>query len=162
MKRVFAIVLCILLLAGCSHGVKIEADETTFLIGLRNSCDCEIYKVHHEYYIGDKPAGGGYACNADGSALSFDDVLIKDFIRADFPEGDNLAEFRIEVFVVDGAGVAYPCGEPLSLNAAFGNVYEIIITGNYGNGFCAAWRENEREERIWNWKNTVRIGVKTI
>ena len=162
MKRLPPFLMLVLLLCGCSSGTKIEANESTFLIGLRNNCDCETYKVRYEYYIGDRSIGGGYACNADGSALSFDDVLIKDFIRADFPEGDNLAEFRIEVFVVDGAGVAYPCGEPLSLNAAFGNVYEIIITGNYGNGFCAAWRENEREERIWNWKNTVRIGVKTI
>jgi len=142
MKRVFAIVLCILLLAGCSHGVKIEADETTFLIGLRNSCDCEIYKVHHEYYIGDKPAGGGYTCNADGSAIRFGDVMLKDFIPADFPEGANLAEFCIEVFVVDGAGKEYPCGEPLSLNAAYGNEYEIIITGNYESGFAAAWSES--------------------
>ena len=101
MKRILTIVLAVLLLSGCSGGVKIEANETTFLIGIRNNCDCEIYKVHHEYYIGEEPAGGGYICNADGSAISFDDVLVKDFIPADFPEDANLAEFRIEVFVTD-------------------------------------------------------------
>lgn len=41
MKRVFTIVLCILFLSGCSGGVKIEANESTFLIGFRNECDCE-------------------------------------------------------------------------------------------------------------------------
>ena len=141
MKRILSIVLCILLLTGCAGGVKIEANETTFLIGIRNNCDCEIYKVHHEYYIGEAPAGGGYICNADGSAISFDDVLVKDFISADFPEGADLSEFHIEVFVVDGAGKEYPCGEALSLNAAYGNTYEIIITGNENSGFCAAWNE---------------------
>ena len=162
MKRVFAFVMLAFLFSGCSGGVKIEANESTFLIGLRNQCDCEIYNVHHEYYIGDKPAGGGYACNADGSAIRFGDVMLKDFIPADFPEGANLDEFCIKVFVVDGAGKEYPCGEPLSLNATYGNEYEIIITGNYESGFAAAWSERETEERIWNWKNTVRIGRKTI
>ena len=142
MKRVFAFVMLAFLFSGCSHGVKIEADETTFLIGLRNSCDCEIYKVHHEYYIGDEPVGGGYVCNADGSAIRSGDVMLKDFIPADFPEGANLAEFCIEVFVVDGAGKEYPCGEVLSQDAAYGNVYEIIITGNYEGGFAAAWSES--------------------
>ena len=143
MKRLMPLLMVVLLLCGCSGGVKIEANETTFLIGLRNNCDCEIYKVHHEYYIGDKPIGGGYACNADGSAIRSGDVLVKDFISADFPEGADLSEFHIEVFVVDGAGKEYPCGEVLSLDAAYGNVYEIIITGNYESGFCAAWSENE-------------------
>ena len=142
MKRILAIVLAVLLLSGCSGGVKIEANKSTFLIGLRNECDCEIYKVHHEYYIGDTPTGGGYACNADGSAIEYGDVMLKDFIPADFPEGVNLAEFRIEVFVVDGAGKEYPCGEALCLDAAYGNEYEITITGNYERGFCAAWSEN--------------------
>lgn len=142
MKQILAIVLCVLLLTGCSRGVKIEANESTFLIGLRNQCDCEIYKIHHEYYIGDKPAGGGYICNADGSAISFDDVLVKDFIPADFPEEANLAEFRIEVFVTDGTGAKFSCGEALSLNAAYGNEYEITITGNEKSGFCAAWSED--------------------
>ena len=142
MKRILAIVLAVLLLSGCSGGVKIEANESTFLIGLRNNCDCEIYKVHHEYYIGDKAIGGGYACNADGSAIEYGNVMLKDFIPADFPEGANLAEFRIEVFVVDGTGKEYPCGEALCLDAAYGNEYEITITGNYESGFCAAWSEN--------------------
>jgi len=142
MKRIFAFVMLAFLLSGCAGGAKIEANESTFLIGIRNNCDCEIYKVHHEYYIGEKPVGGGYICNADGSAISFDDMLVKDFIRADFPEGANLAEFRIEVFVVDGAGKEYPCGEALCLDAAYGNEYEITITGNYESGFCAAWSEN--------------------
>ena len=139
MRRVFTIVLCILLLTGCSHGVKIKADESTFLIGLRNNCDCEIYKLHHEYYIGDNPIGGGCACYADGSAIRTGDVLVKDFISADFPEGANLAEYRIEVFVVDGAGNEYSCGEALHLDAAYGNTNEIIITGNYESGFTASW-----------------------
>jgi len=142
MKRIGTILLCFLLLTGCAGGVKIEANETTFLVGIRNNCDCEIYKVHHEYYIGDKPAGGGYICNADGSALAFDDVLIKDFIPSDFPEGANLAEFRIEVFVTDGMGEKHPCGEALSLNAAYGHEYEVTITGNENSGFYAAWSEN--------------------
>lgn len=142
MKRILAILLAALLLSGCSGGVKIEANESTFLIGIRNHCDCEIYKVHHEYYLGDKPVGGGYICNADGSAISFDDVLVKDFIPADFPEGADLAEFHIELFVTDGAGKKHPCGEILSLDAAYGNEYEITITGNEKSGFCAAWSEN--------------------
>lgn len=141
MRRVFAFVMLAFLFSGCSSGAKIEANESTFLIGLRNHCDCEIYKVHHEYYIGDKPIGGGYACNADGSAIRSGDVLVKDFISADFPEGADLSEFHIEVFVVDGAGKEYPCGEVLSLDAAYGNVYEIIITGNYESGFCASLSE---------------------
>ena len=142
MKRIFAFAMLAFLLSGCSGGVKIEANESTFLIGLRNHCDCEIYKVHHEYYIGDEPAGGGYACNADGSAIRYGDVVLKDFIPADFPEGVNLDEFRIEVFVVNSAGKEYFCGEPLSLRAAYGNEYEITITGNYESGFRAAWSEN--------------------
>ena len=142
MKRLLSFPILVLLLYGCSSGIKIEANESTFLIGLRNHCDCEIYKVHHEYYIGEKPAGGGYACNADGSAIPSGNVMLKDFIPADFPEGANLAEFRIEVFVVDGAGKEYPCGKPLILNAAYGNEYEIIITGNYESGFAAAWSES--------------------
>ena len=142
MKRILAIVLAVLLLSGCSGGVKIEANESTFLIGLRNECDCEIYKVHHEYYIGEKPIGGGYACNADGSAIRSGDVLVKDFISADFPEGADLSEFYIEVFVVDGAGKEYPCGEALCLDAAYGNEYEITITGNYEGGFSSAWSES--------------------
>ena len=69
-------------------------------------------------------------------------MMLKDFIPADFPEGANVTEFRIEVFVVDGAGKEYPCGEVLSLDAAYGNVYEIIITGNYEGGFSSAWSES--------------------
>lgn len=143
MKRIPAIVLTVLLLSGCAGGVKIEANETTFLIGFRNNCDCGIYEVHHEYYIGEAPVGGGYICNADGSAISCGDVLVKDFIPADFPEGADLSEFRIEVFVTDGAGTKHPCGEALSLNAAYGNEYEITITGNEKSGFRAAWSETK-------------------
>ena len=142
MKRILTIVLAVMLLSGCAGGAKIEANESTFLIGFRNNCDCEIYKVHHEYYIGDDPAGGGYICNADGSAISLDDVLVKDFIPADFPDGANLSEFRIEVYVTDGTGTKQHCGEPLSLDAAYGNEYETTITGNEKSGFCAAWSEN--------------------
>jgi len=142
MKRILAIVLAASLLSGCSGGVKIEANESTFLIGIRNRCDCEIYKVHHEYYLGNKPVGGGYICNADGSAISFGDMPVKDFIQADFPEGANLAEFCIEVFVTDGTGKKHSCGEALRLNAAYGNEYQIIITGNEESGFYAVWGEN--------------------
>ena len=141
MKRLAVLLFLLLSLCGCSSGTKIEADENTFLIGFRNHCDCEIYKVHHEYYIGDKPTGGGYACNADGSAIRYGDVILKDFISADFPEGANLTELYVDVFVVDRAGKEYLCGEPLCLNPAYGNAYEIIITGNYESGFCAAWSE---------------------
>ena len=62
----------------------------------------------------------------------------------------------------DAPGKEYPCGKVLSLDAAYGNVYEIIITGNYEGGFSSAWSESETEERIWNWKNTVLTGRKTI
>ena len=141
MKRLAVLLFLLLSLCGCSGAAKIEADENTFLIRVQNHCDCEIDKVHYEYYIGNKPTGGGYACNANGSAIRYGDVMLKDFIPADFPEGANLAEFCIEVFVVDRAGKEYPCDEPLSLNAAYGNEYEIIITGNYESGFCAAWSE---------------------
>ena len=145
MKRRAVLLLLLLSLCGCSTGVNIEANESTFLIGFRNHCDCEIYKVHHEYYIGDKPAGGGYACNADGSAICYDDRMLKDFIPGDFPDGANLAEFRIELFVVDGAGQEYSCGGPLRRDAAYGSTYEIIITGDYESGFCAAWSDDK-----WN------------
>ena len=141
MKRILTTVLLLLLLSGCSSGVKIEANEHSFLIGFRNNCDCEIYKVHHEYYIGDEPIGGGYACNADGSAIRSGDVMLKDFIPADFPEGANLAEFRTEVFVVDGVGKEYPCGESLNLDAAYGKEFEFTLTGNYDSGFGATWSE---------------------
>lgn len=74
MKRLLSFPILVLLLYGCSSGIKIEANESTFLIGLRNHCDCEIYKVHHEYYIGEKPAGGG---DMNGIKLLFPEIAVK-------------------------------------------------------------------------------------
>lgn len=141
MKRLIAAALLVLLLCGCA-GEKIEANENCFLIRFRNNCGCEIYGVHLEYYLADKPIGGGFAGYANGEAIRYDDILTRDFIPADFPSDPDLTALRIEVYIVDGQQQEYLCPEIPELDAAWGNTYEIILTGNYESGFHAAWKEN--------------------
>lgn len=130
-------VLLLNLCACAGEKSAIEADENTFLVRFSLNGEAEVFGLHFEYYLDGKPAGGGLVGNADGSALKAEEVLTKDFIPADFPEGGDLTKFQLEIFIVDGQGQEHPCKEILSFGAAYGNVYDISIAGGYDTGFKA-------------------------
>lgn len=139
-RLVGLLLIAVLLLNLCAcagEKAAIQADENTFLVRFSLNGEAEVYALHFEYYLDGKPAGGGLVGNADGSALKAEEVLTKDFIPADFPEGGDLSKFQLEIFIVDGQGQEHPCKEMLSFAAAYGNVYDISIEGGYDTGFKA-------------------------
>lgn len=137
-KLVGILLVAVLLmsLCGCSTGdASIQANADTFLVRFQVDCEDEVFGIHFEYYLDGDPAGGGLTGNANGSALKTGEALTKDFIPADFPEGADLSQFQLEIFVVDEQGQEYPCAEVLSFAATYGHVYDITISGGYKAGF---------------------------
>lgn len=134
----FFILLLIFGLCACVDiGNPIEANDNAFLVGFHVDCNEDVYGIHFEYYLDGVPAGGGLTGNASGSKITTGDVLAKDFIPDDFPENADLSRFQLEIFVVDENGEEYPCNSVLNMAVAYGNTYDLSITGSYKDGFSA-------------------------
>lgn len=134
------VVLLLSLCACTAEKAVIQADDNTFLVRFCMECEVDVFSIHFEYYLDGQPAGGGLAGNVDGAVLKYGEVLTKEFIPADFPEGGDLSGFQIEIFALDGQGQEYICNGLLSFSAAYGNVYDISIRGGYNTGFTAEKR----------------------
>lgn len=131
----FFILPLLLALCACNGGgTAIEANESTFLVNFHVDCNEDVYAIHFEYYLDGTPVGGGKTGNADGSRITAGDVFTKDFIPKDFPEGADLSQFQLEIFVIDKNGDEYPSDSILSFETEYGKVYDISIAGSCKNG----------------------------
>ncbi len=139
MKRrfacVFITVLASVMLAACGSSGELQPDENTFYVSIANQCDSEIYGLHYEYYLGEEPIGGGFVTYASNKPIRENDVLSEDFIAAYFPEDSDLSAFRTEVFVILEDGQESSAGEPLAIDADYGQVYNFSLYGSDSEGF---------------------------
>lgn len=135
---IFLTMLLLFALCACNNvGTPIEANESAFLVNFHVDCNEDVYGIHFEYYLDGVPAGGGLTGNANGSKITTGDVFVKDFIPDDFPENADLSQFQLEILVVDKNGEEYPCSSVLNMAVAYGNTYNLSITGSYKDGFSA-------------------------
>jgi len=140
MKKIICYLLCIILSCGvCACGnineEVIKPDDNTFLVNFLNYCEEDVYEILFEYYLNDTSIGGGGVENADGSAFIEGDILTREFINKDFPESADTKDFGMEIFVVDQYGKEYPCSSKISFEAEYGEVYDILLTGDSQRGF---------------------------
>ncbi|HPR39468.1 MAG TPA: hypothetical protein PKY19_05950 [Oscillospiraceae bacterium] len=72
---------------------------------------------------------------AEGSAIAYGEILTKDFLPEDFPEGADLSGFYADGFVFLEDGDKIQAGDRISLPAEYGKTDSFLLTGNSGDGF---------------------------
>lgn len=71
----------------------------------------------------------------NGSPIGKKELLCKDFVSLDFPEGSDLALFEVEIFVLLAGDTEIQAGRRVAFPVAFGNNYVLIIAGSADSGF---------------------------
>lgn len=98
MKRITAVLLCLLLLTGCTpqpdRGISVRLD-----IGVE-----QLRGIYYEYAAGAGTLGSAEITNADGSGMERGAVVWLQFLPEDFPEGEIPEVFTVRVFLVDRRG----------------------------------------------------------
>ncbi len=134
-KRAISIVMLVLLtivgITGCAE--KSNSDSRSFRVIIHQNSEREIYGIHYEYYIANKPIGGGeqlpYSDNSipvgEKLTLTFDDVMVQG--------AENISNFMVEVFIKDENGQEYKTERDVKLNAEWGKDYEFNLKGSSPN-----------------------------
>lgn len=132
---IVSLILILGLITSCHYGnSEISASDNNFIVAVKNNCDMEIYGIHYEYYIAQKPIGGGSVEIANGSPYKKGELMSCEFLVEWFPENADLSLFEIEIFVLLGNDREQFVGEVVSINAEYGNVYHLSLTGDSVNG----------------------------
>ena len=148
MKKAAAAVCAAILalsLPGCGGPYTSAEDEITLQIQL--DLDEEIGLLVIDYAAGESSGSGGVS-NADKSPLKRDELLFYTLERRFFDDPSAVDSLRLTFTVItEYADPNYenvypeeytvPAGE-VSLNAEFGGVYSIAITGGRESGYRAA------------------------
>lgn len=137
-KTIFCSILILLLSLGlCACGVQGTKEDDAFKVSVKNECDGEIYGFHIEYGLGEEALGGGVCVNADGSAVKRGDTFNFSYTSKEFPEGDDdISSFNARLYVItDEEGTEQPAGEPIKLDAKFGEEKTLTVSGNETDGF---------------------------
>ena len=148
MKKAAAAVCAAILalsLPGCGGQYTSAEDEIALQIQL--DLDEEIGLLVIDYAAGESSGSGGVS-NADKSPLKRDELLFYTLERRFFEEPSAVDSLRLTfTFITEYADPNYenvypeeytvPAGE-VSLNAEFGGVYSIAITGGRESGYRAA------------------------
>ncbi len=136
---------------GSSSEVTAEQDEVLLEVTLET--EDEIYMVSYDTFIDGDMVNGGETGNVNGSAIT-DNVYIS-LTEDDFPEGSDLSALSIQFYIAyttDNAGdiesAANHDGQDivsneLSIEAAYGNKYSIVISGGKESGYAASLAEGE-------------------
>ena len=64
-----AVLLCLLTACAAADTTKNLAGDDNFYIAVVNDASDDIYGIHYEYYLGDRPIGGGEVLYADNTAI---------------------------------------------------------------------------------------------
>ena len=135
--------ILISLAAMASCGKTGGESGTAFYVDIINQADCDIYAVCYEYYLDGRACGGGACENADGTALRNGDVLSKEFIPADFPEGMSLEGFYMSVAVRLEDGTVAECQGGIDFSPEYGRRYAYVLSGSASAGFTINCKETD-------------------
>lgn len=134
-KRAISIVMLLLLtivgITGCQ--TRDNSQSRKFNVIIYQNSEKEIYGIHYEYYIANKPIGGceklPYSDNSilvgEKITLTFDDVMLQG--------AENISKFKVEVFIIDENGQEHKTETDIKLNAEWGKDYEFNLKGNSPN-----------------------------
>ena len=134
MVSFFLLAVFLACLSGCAS--KGDENSDVFYVTVTNHSSEPFEKIRYEYYLAETPTGGGDVEIYKGGTFSESAEVKFDFTSRSFPEGADLSEFRIELFVTCG-GTVYPAGGPIPISAVFGGNYPVIISGDTISGFTA-------------------------
>ncbi len=146
--------LALLTLAACTNSPASNDDLTNsvednaFEIAITNNCDTEIYGIHQEYYVAQEPIGGGDVTIAEGVPLKAGETIPFTFTSQDFPNDTDISLFEIEIFVILKDKKEQAAQQTVAIDAQFGNVYDISLTGNETDGFSIALSGNKETYNI--------------
>ena len=140
MKKALTAVLVLLFLSALGACKKEPAQpnirEDAFTVAVKNNCTSDIYGLHFEYYLGAAPTGGGGVRYAkENTPIAQGDILTREFLPKDFPEGADLTGFSIEIFVILKDESEIPAGMAISIPAVYGETYSYTLTGSADEGF---------------------------
>ena len=142
-KPICAMLLPVMLMLLASCGQTGSKDGTAFYVDIINQASDGIYSVHYEYYLDGRACGGGACENADGTALRNGDVLSKEFIPADFPEGMSLEGFYMSVAVRLEDGTVAECQGGIDFSPEYGRRYAYVLSGSASAGFTINCKETD-------------------
>ena len=142
-KLICAMLILISLAAMASCGKTGGESGTAFYVDIINQADCDIYAVCYEYYLDGRACGGGACENADGTALRTGDMISKEFIPADIPEGMSLEGFHMSVAVRLEDGTEVECKGGIAISPEYGRHYEYVLSGSVSAGFYMSCKETE-------------------
>lgn len=136
-NAVFALVLCVFLMAACS-GMNVSQNDEEFRIVIHQDTESAIYGVHCEYYIEDTPIGGTEAVivgNGDVIPIEPGDTISFPFYKQSFPENADLSKLLVEIYVMHQSGNETKTENDIDLSADYGNKYEFSLTGSISD-YC--------------------------
>ena len=146
-KGTAAILLIAILLsiAGCQSLESSESsigpighdNKDVFYVNFINNTDDEIYEIHFEYLVNGDVLGGGAMGNANHSTIKKGEDFSKEFIPKDFPTSSDLTKFQIVFFILDTYETEYSVKNIIEIPAAYGNSYNVSLTGNAKEGYVA-------------------------
>ena len=121
--------------AACAAAPEmLEPTGSDFVITVVNRSEVEPATLHMLYATDGETWGGGIMSNADGSPIEKGAPMSWQFLPQDFPEGADLTTFSIAYTAVLEDGTELPCGEAVSIAAAYGESYILELTGSAANG----------------------------
>lgn len=134
-KRAISIIMLLLLtiagITGCE--AKSNSESRSFSVVIYQNSEKEIYGIHYEYYIANKPIGGceklPYSDNStpvgEKITLTFDDVMLQG--------AENINNFMVEVFIKEENGQEHKTETDIKLNPEWGKDYEFNLKGSSPN-----------------------------
>ena len=136
---IFAFLFLIASLAGCSaHTVP---PEERFVIFCNNDTATDIAAIQIDFSLGGDTLGSVVGSYADGTPIKPGDAMDFEFLPEDFPEHADLSQLQIGLTVRDMEGSEKTARTPVNIGAAYGEFYQISITGNAADGYDAQLME---------------------
>ena len=133
--------LSLAVMAACGEKAPaIAAGADEFVLAVDDRCDMILYEINNAYYIGDALIGSGGVTNANQSApLQKNGTYWHSFSSGMFPENTDISQFEIELSVTLADKRGFPAGR-LAIDAQWGKIYHLELTGNDVDGFSSILR----------------------
>lgn len=138
MKKVSSTLLLMLsLLLLCSCG-KAQPPKDAIWIQVTQNTDAEIENLAYLCALDGKTIESGAVQNADNTPLKIGETITLSLTENFFPGGSDLNAFSLQVGVSVSNGETINAEETLSFPVAYGQCYQVSLTGNAQDGYHIA------------------------
>ena len=132
----FLTFLCLLgSVAGC--GAKTAPAGDGFEIFIQNDTGVDLAEIQIDFSLGEGTLGSAAGCHADGTPMKPGETMDFELLREYFPENADLSLLQIQVTARNAEGLETEAHFPVKIDAAYGNSYQISLTGNAEDGYDA-------------------------